>query len=85
MFPSEFKQARNILFLLGDFNINLLNCVNHLASKIFLNMMNSNCLLPYILQPTRVTDRSATLIDNIFANTYNFNAHSGNLVTEISQ
>ena len=34
-------------------------------------MMNSNYLLPYILQPTRVTDKSATLIDNIFANTYN--------------
>jgi len=47
-------------------------------------MMNSNYLLPYILQPTRVTDRSATLIDNMFANTFNFNALSGNLVTKIS-
>lgn len=48
-------------------------------------MMNSNYLLPYILQPTCVTDRSATLIDNIFANTFNFNALiSGNLVTKIS-
>ena len=37
-----------------------------------------------IAQPTRVTDRSATLIDNIFANTFNFNALSGNLVTKIS-
>ena len=40
--------------------------------------------MPYILQPTRVTDSSATLIDNIFANTFNFNALSGNLVTKIS-
>lgn len=40
--------------------------------------------MPYILQPTRVTDRIATLIDNIFANTFNFNALSGNLVTKIS-
>ena len=47
-------------------------------------MMNSNYLLPYILQPTHVTDRSATLTDNIFANTFNFNALSGNLVTKIS-
>ena len=69
--------------MLGDFNINLLNCVYHPASENFLNMMNSNYLLPYILQPTRVTDRSATLIDNIFANTYNFNALSGNLVTKL--
>ena len=70
--------------MLGDFNINLLNCVYHPASENFLNMMNSNYLLPYILKPTRVTDRSATLIDNIFANTYNSNALSGNLVTKIS-
>ena len=46
-------------------------------------MMNSNYLLPYILQPSRVTDRSATSIDNIFANTFNFNALSGDLVTKI--
>ena len=59
-------------------------CVNHPASETFLNMMNSNYLLPYILQPTHVTDRSATLIDNIFANTFNFNALSGNLVITIS-
>ena len=77
------RENKNI-FILGDFNIELLNCENHPASENFLNMMNSNCLLSYILQPTLVTDRSATLIDNIFANTFNFNALSGNLVTKIS-
>ena len=77
------RENKNI-FLLGDFNINVLNCANHPASENFLNMLNSNYLLPYILQPTRVTDSSATLIDNIFANTFNFNALSGNLVTKIS-
>ena len=54
--------------------------MNHPASEHFLSMMNSNQPLPYIFQPTRKTDRSATLIDNIFANTFNFNALSGNLV-----
>ena len=47
-------------------------------------MLNSIFLLPYILQPTRITERSATLIDNIFANTYAMNAISGNLVPKIS-
>ena len=47
-------------------------------------MLNSFVLLPYILQPTRITERSATLIDNIFANTYAMNAISGNLVSKIS-
>ena len=77
------RENKNI-FILVDFNINLLNCANHPASENFLNMTNSNYLLPYILQPSRVADRSATLIDNIFANTFNFNALSGDLVTKIS-
>ena len=71
---------------MGDFNINLLNCENHSESSDFLNMMNTSYLLPYILQPTRmhITERSATPIDNIFANTFTYNATSGNLITKIS-
>ena len=68
---------------MGDFNINLLNCESHSESNDFLLMLNSFFLLPSILQPTRITDRSATLIDNIFANTYAMNAISGNLVSKI--
>ena len=40
--------------------------------------------MPYILQPSRVIDRSATLIDHIFAETFNFYALSGNISTKIS-
>ena len=53
-----------------SFNINLFNCESHPESNDFLLMLNSFFLLPYILlQPTRITETSATLIDNIFANT----------------
>ena len=69
---------------MGDFNINLLNCGGHLESNDFLLMLNSYFLLPCILQPTRFTERSATLIDNIFSNTYAMNTISGNLVSKIS-
>ena len=76
------RENKNIFIY---FNVNLLNCVNHVASENFLSMMNFNSLLPYIRQPTRVTDiRSATLIDNIFANIFNFNTISGNLITKLS-
>ena len=44
-------------------------------------MMN---YMPYILQPTCVTDRSATLIDNSFANTFNFSTINSNLITNLS-
>ena len=33
-----------------------------------------------ILQPTRVTKKSKTLIDNIFFNNFEFNAISGNVI-----
>ena len=69
---------------MGDFNINLLTCESHPETNEFILMLNSFFLLPYILQPTRITERSATLIDNIFANTYSMHAISGNLVSKIS-
>ena len=55
-------------FLLGDFNINLLNYNVHSPTNEFLDSLASNSFLPYILQPTRTTSHSKTLIDNIFTN-----------------
>ena len=73
----------NIFSMLGDFNINLLNYESHSDTNMFLNSMVSKCLLPYILHPTRVTDHSATVIDNIFSmlgdfniNLLNYESHS---------
>ena len=51
---------------MGDFNIDLLKFESHSATDGFLNTLGSNFFQPYILQPTRITDHSATLIDNIF-------------------
>ena len=81
---SKLARENKNIFIMGDFNINLLTCENHPESNDFILMLNSFFLLPYILQPTRITERSATLIDNIFANTYSMNAISGNLVSKIS-
>ena len=46
--------------------------------------MVSRCLLPYILHPTRVTDHSSTLIDNIFSNNFEYERVSGNIITQIA-
>ena len=77
------REKKNI-FIMGDFNINLLNYENHPETNEFLNSMNVNSFLPYILQPTRITERSATLIDNIFANISSYSSISGNLITKIA-
>ena len=45
----------------------------------------SNSFIPQITHPTRITEKTATLIENIFTNSYkhNFNCLSGNITTYI--
>ena len=61
------KEQKSV-FLLGDFNINLLNYHDHNPTNEFLDSLTSNSLVPYILQPTRLISHSKTLIDNMFSN-----------------
>ena len=53
-------------FIMGDFNIDLLKYDTHNSTDDLLNSMISHSFLPYVLQPTRTTDYSVTIIDNIF-------------------
>ena len=46
--------------------------------------MVSHYLLPHILQSTRATDHSATIIDNIFTNATEFNTVSGNILNQLA-
>ena len=55
-------------FIMGDFNINLLKHAHNHCSQEFLETFLSASFLPLISKPTRVVNRSATLIDNIFCN-----------------
>ena len=52
---------------MGDFNIDLLKIDSHADSEHFMNTLGS-FFQPQILQPTRITSHSSTLIDNIFFN-----------------
>ena len=71
-------------FLLGDFNINLLNYDIHPPASDFLDSLSSHYFLPHSLQPSRVTTNFKTLIDNIFSNMPVPNIISGNLRSSIS-
>ena len=64
----KLPQENKTIFLLGDFNINLLNYDVHPPTNEFLDSLLSHYFLPHILQPSRVTTNSKTLIDNIFPN-----------------
>lgn len=59
---------KKLVIIAGDFNLNLINCSSHAPTNEFLTNMLSFNLLPTINNPTRISDTSATLIDNIFVN-----------------
>ena len=72
------------LILLGDFNINLLKSDSDNSVSNFLDILGSFSLLPQIILPTRLTNTSKTLIDNIFIDSSSFQVSSGNLIYHIS-
>ena len=54
----------NEIFLLGNFNINLLNYETYRPTAEFLDDIYSDSFASYITLPTQITPRSKTLIDN---------------------
>ena len=56
----------------------------HNQTNEFLDSLASNSFIPLILQPTRITSHSNTLIDNIFLNFIDPDIRSGNLTATIS-
>ena len=63
-------RERKFCYILGDYNLDPLNCESHQYTKDFLEIMYSNSFIPLINRPTRITATTATLIDNIFTNNH---------------
>ena len=90
-FMSYLQNTMNLLnrenkeiYITGDFNIDLLKYEQNIKYQEFYNIMSSNGFLPQITLPTRITDTSMTLIDNIFSNTFTTDNFSGNLLIKIA-
>ena len=62
----KISKENKSVFLLGDFNVDLLKYDKHAPTKEFLDSLSSDMFLPHIVQPTRISTTSKTLIDNIF-------------------
>ena len=57
------------LYVLGDFNVDLIKCPLEQDANTLLDLNSSCGLFPLVISsPTRITANSATLIDNIFTN-----------------
>ena len=51
----------------------------------FYNLLVSFVFLPQIIHPTRVTDTTAIVIDNIYTNCLDYKQNSGNILFSVSE
>ena len=75
---------RKSIFVCGDVNIAILKHESNIAAKSFLDTMYSIGLYPLIDRPTRISNHSFSLIDNIFTNVVNQTTLSGILLSDIT-
>ena len=67
----SFTQRLNVdCIFCGDFNYCLYKCSTDFHTADFYNLMNTHSFTPIIHKPTRVTDNSFSIIDNIFVNNF---------------
>lgn len=78
------QRAQKLVFLAGDFNLDLIKSDSHAPTSEFLNILTSHSFLPTISLPTRITSTTATLIDNIFTNSIKLDFDTGVVYSSIS-
>ena len=78
------KYINEKIVIIGDFNVDLLRINNGSMPLEFLSAMYSIGCIPQILQPTRITGTSATLIDHIWVNDLSGVCRSGIIRSTIS-
>ena len=71
-------------YIMGDFNLDLLNADLHSGTNEFINALFSHFLCPLISRPTRLTSYSATLIDNIFTNNISASGDNRLIINDLS-
>ena len=58
-------QKEKTSYIIGDFNMNFLNYHENAKTKRFCNNIFEKGAIPIINRPTRISEHSASLIDNI--------------------
>ena len=71
-------------YIMGDFNLDLLNTDVHSATNEFINALFFHFLYPPISRPTQLTSYSATLIDNIFTKNIFASCDNGRIINDQS-
>ena len=73
-----------MVLISGDCNLDLLKYNSNVPIGEFFNSMLSYSFVPTISKPTRITDTSATIIDNIFVNKTQYKICSAVIYSDIS-
>ena len=81
---AKLNKEKKEIYIAGDFNIDLLQYETNNKCRDFYNLITSNGFLPLITQPSRFSDTTQTLIDNIFTNTFDRDCESGNILVEFA-
>ena len=82
---SSLTKTNKEVYIMGDFNIDLLQYKSHADTDNFVNSMMASSFIPLINRPTRVTEGTATIIDNIFTNSHDISRFlTGILPTDVS-
>ena len=79
----KITSENKLSYIMGDFNIDLLKDDVHRPIHDYLDLVYSHSLIPTIYKPTRITEHTATIIDNILTNTDNI-VESAIIVTDIT-
>ena len=84
IFLNKIQTENKFSVLDGDFNLSLIIYSKTTGINQFLEIIPSHNFMPQITLPTRLTGRTATLIDNILINSYENKCSSANITTSVS-
>ena len=85
MYNAIFRNKRNkTIYVCGDFNVDLLQYDKHRDTNNFVDQLYSLGLHPLITRPTRITNHSNTLIDNIYTTDVTSCIQSGLIINDMT-
>ena len=79
----KISEENKSVLLIRDVNVDLLKYDEHAPTNEFLDSLSSHMFLPYIIQPTTISNTSKTLIHNTFPNIDTPSSISANLTASI--
>ena len=77
-------EKKKLALIAGDYNLDLIKQEKHAPTAEFFNNLISYSFYPIIRNPTRISNISSTLIDNIFVNSTQYKVASAIVYSEIS-